>query len=34
LRPTKEFDHWLEKMGITENGKLTKRAGDASIFFK
>lgn len=34
LRPTKEFDQWLEKMGITENGKLTKRAGDASIFLK
>lgn len=32
LRPIKEFDMWLEKMGITENGRLTKRAGDASIF--
>ncbi|MBS4537841.1 ethanolamine ammonia-lyase subunit EutB [Clostridium sp. D2Q-11] len=34
LRPIKEFDEWLEKMGITQNGKLTDRAGDASIFLK
>jgi ethanolamine ammonia-lyase large subunit len=27
LRPIKEFDEWLEKMGISENGKLTKYAG-------
>lgn len=32
LRPIKEFDMWLEKMGISENGRLTSRAGDASIF--
>ena len=32
LRPIKEFDAWLEKMGITENGKLTERAGDPTIF--
>lgn len=32
LRPISEFDAWLEKRGITENGRLTKRAGDASIF--
>ncbi|QXM06523.1 ethanolamine ammonia-lyase subunit EutB [Crassaminicella indica] len=32
LRPIKEFEAWLENMGIYENGKLTKRAGDASIF--
>ncbi|MBR5620535.1 MAG: ethanolamine ammonia-lyase subunit EutB [Clostridia bacterium] len=31
-RPIYEFDCWLEKMGITENGKLTKRAGDPTIF--
>ena len=31
-RPIHEFDCWLEKMGITENGKLTKRAGDPTIF--
>ncbi|WP_425449530.1 ethanolamine ammonia-lyase subunit EutB [Dethiothermospora halolimnae] len=34
LKPIKEFQQWLEKMGIYENGKLTKRAGDASIFIK
>lgn len=34
LRPIKEFDMWLEKMGITENGKLTKYAGDPTIFLK
>ena len=32
LRPIKEFDQWLEKMGFSENGKLTARAGDASVF--
>ena len=26
LRPIKEFEEWLEKMGIMENGKLTDRA--------
>ena len=34
LSPTKEFAAWMEKMGITENGKLSSRAGDASIFLK
>lgn len=32
LRPIKEFEEWLEKMGIMENGKLTDRAGDPTIF--
>ncbi|MGE5678337.1 MAG: ethanolamine ammonia-lyase subunit EutB [Pseudomonadota bacterium] len=32
LKPIKEFEQWLEKWGIMEKGKLTKRAGDASIF--
>lgn len=32
LSPIREFEVWLEKMGIMENGRLTKRAGDASIF--
>lgn len=32
LRPIKEFEIWMEKMGLMENGKLTKLAGDASIF--
>ena len=34
LRPIKEFDQWLEKMGFSENGKLTPLAGDASVFMK
>lgn len=34
LRPIREFEIWLEKMGIYKDGKLTKRAGDASIFIK
>ena len=34
LRPNAEFDQWLEKMGISKNGKLTPLAGDASIFLK
>lgn len=34
LRPIKEFELWLEKMGIYENGKLTARAGDPTIFLK
>lgn len=32
LRPIREFEIWLEKMGIMENGKLTERAGDPTIF--
>lgn len=32
LRPLREFEKWLEKMGIMEHGKLTDRAGDLSIF--
>lgn len=34
LRPICEFDRWLEKMGFSENGKLTKKAGDASVFLR
>lgn len=34
LKPIKEFEMWMEKMGIAKNGKLTSRAGDASIFLK
>ncbi len=34
LRPIKEFDQWMEKMGFSENGKLTKLAGDASVFLR
>lgn len=32
LRPLKEFEIWLEKMGIMKDGRLTERAGDLSIF--
>jgi ethanolamine ammonia-lyase large subunit len=32
LKPIAEFEHWLEKMGIMENGRLTKKAGDPTIF--
>jgi ethanolamine ammonia-lyase large subunit len=32
LRPLPAFEAWLEGMGIMENGKLTARAGDATIF--
>jgi len=32
LSPIPEFAAWLEKWGIMENGRLTERAGDASIF--
>lgn len=34
LRPIKEFDRWLEKMGFSQDGKLTALAGDASVFLK
>lgn len=33
-KPIREFEAWLEKMGIIKDGKLTERAGDASIFMK
>jgi ethanolamine ammonia-lyase large subunit len=32
LSPIPEFARWLEKRGLWENGRLTERAGDASIF--
>lgn len=34
LRPISEFDQWLEKMGISKDGKLTPLAGDGSIFLR
>lgn len=34
LRPIREFELWLEKMGFMENGRLTPLAGDASAFLK
>lgn len=32
LRPAPLFEKWLEKMGIMEEGKLTVRAGDPTLF--
>ena len=32
LRPIPEFEQWLEKMGIMENGRLTPLAGDPTLF--
>ena len=32
LKPIKEFENWLEKIGIMEKGKLADLGGDASIF--
>ncbi len=34
LRPSPEFEKWLEDLGIMADGKLTARAGDPSIFDK
>ncbi len=34
LKPIKEFEVWMKKMGFTENGKLTSKSGDASVFLK
>ncbi len=34
LRPIREFELWLEKMGIMENGRLTAKAGDPTIFLR
>lgn len=34
LKPAPEFEAWLERMGLWRNGKLTERAGDASVFEK
>lgn len=33
-RPIAEFEQWLERMGIMENGCFTARAGDPTIFMK
>jgi ethanolamine ammonia-lyase large subunit len=32
LRPAPEFEKWMEELGLWRNGRLTKRAGDPSIF--
>jgi ethanolamine ammonia-lyase large subunit len=33
LRPAPEFERWLEARGLMANGKLTRAAGDPSLFF-
>jgi ethanolamine ammonia-lyase large subunit len=32
LKPAPEFEAWMERMGLWRHGKLTERAGDASVF--
>lgn len=32
LRPAPEFEKWMEENGLWRGGRLTKRAGDASVF--
>jgi ethanolamine ammonia-lyase large subunit len=32
LRPAPEFEEWLSQMGLMKDGRLTARAGDASVF--
>ncbi len=34
LHPIYEFEKWCERMGILENGKLTSKAGDPTLFMK
>ncbi|MBM4380606.1 MAG: ethanolamine ammonia-lyase subunit EutB, partial [Deltaproteobacteria bacterium] len=32
LRPAPEFEVWMESLGLWRNGRLTKKAGDATLF--
>jgi ethanolamine ammonia-lyase large subunit len=34
LRPTPEFEQWLESVGLWRDGRLTERAGDPSAFLR
>jgi ethanolamine ammonia-lyase large subunit len=34
LRPAPEFEAWLERWGLWRQGRLSERAGDASVFLK
>jgi len=34
LRPLPQFEKWMENMGLIKDGRLTNKAGDASIFTK
>ena len=32
MRPAPEFERWLEELGLMQDGRLTARAGDPSVF--
>jgi ethanolamine ammonia-lyase large subunit len=32
LRPTPEFEAWMERMGLMKDGRLTSLAGDMRVF--
>ncbi|MBK9293590.1 MAG: ethanolamine ammonia-lyase subunit EutB [Oligoflexia bacterium] len=32
FKPTPEFEKWMERLGLWQNGRLTEKAGDARIF--
>ncbi len=34
LRPTPEFEQWMERMGLMQGGKLTGLAGDMGVFLR
>jgi ethanolamine ammonia-lyase large subunit len=34
LRPTPEFEQWMERMGLMQDGKLTGLAGDMGVFLR
>jgi len=34
LEPAPAFKGWLERLGLMENGKLTKLAGDPTFFLQ
>ncbi|HID35575.1 MAG TPA: ethanolamine ammonia-lyase subunit EutB [Anaerolineae bacterium] len=34
LRPLPEFEAWMESLGLMKDGKLTDKAGDASLFLQ
>lgn len=34
LRPAPEFERWMEEMGLWRSGRLTRRAGDPTLFVK
>ncbi len=34
LRPAPEFEAWMESLGLMKDGRLTEKAGDASLFLQ